>query len=394
MNNEVEVSKPGCGTVGFLVWFLGGITLSFSILFSLILLVLLAASVSLNAYLGWQLSGLQITISRPTLVPSQEVSATPASEAVAMAVTDTPTLEAPTLEVTGPPTAEPADLQVEKQLGTVAAIATQASTADEAAAFSPPTATPPAALPEPPSLPAEDKPPDIPTPPAAEAAPREDPPPSSDEQGLRSLATAASSNSYQLIPIDGERESRPAETHGDLNLKLREPQPIEVELSVVEAGAGIDPDAPKLSEIFEPEFTAAYTVHDWDWACNCKGNLIQEEDVVLVSLKTTPGEPIYIPPRQQDIYDKKYYAVVLYASEDSLTFLYNRAGSVVNGYVIHYVGLQTDPNLLALFRESQVNELPGLTLDTPVGLATEELLIAVRDNGKFLDARSRNDWWD
>lgn len=162
----------------------------------------------------------------------------------------------------------------------------------------------------------------------------------------------------------------------------------------MEAGIGVDPDAPKLSEIFEPQFTAAYTVYDWDWACNCKGNLIQEESVVLVSLKTTPGEPIYIPPRQQDIYDKKYYAVVLYASEDSLTFLYNRAGSVVNGYAFHYVGLQTDPNLLALFRESKGNALPGLTLDTPVGLATEELLIAVRDNGKFLDARSKNDWWD
>jgi hypothetical protein len=122
--------------------------------------------------------------------------------------------------------------------------------------------------------------------------------------------------------------------------------------------------------------------------------LIQDDTVVLVSQKTTAGEPIYIPPRQQDIYDKKYFAVVLYASEDSLTFLYNRAGSVVQGYTVHYVGLQTDPNLVALFQESQGSELPGLTLDTPVGVATEEILIAIRDNGKFLDVRSKNDWWD
>jgi hypothetical protein len=86
--------------------------------------------------------------------------------------------------------------------------------------------------------------------------------------------------------------------------------------------------------------------------------------------------------------------VVLYASEDSLTFLYNRAGTVVQGYTIHYVGLQTDPNLVALFRESQGNQLPGLTLDTPVGIATGELLVAIRDNGKFLDTRSQHDWWD
>jgi hypothetical protein len=38
--------------------------------------------------------------------------------------------------------------------------------------------------------------------------------------------------------------------------------------------------------------------------------------------------------------------------------------------------------------------LPGLTLDTPVGVATGELIVAMRDNGKFLDARSKKDWWE
>jgi hypothetical protein len=207
-------------------------------------------------------------------------------------------------------------------------------------------------------------------------------------------ASAASTNSYTLIPIAGERESRPANEHGDLNLKLREPQPIEVELSLVDAGVGVDPDAPKLSKIFKPDFVAAYSVHNWDWNCNCKGELIKEKDVVLVGIKTTPGEPIYIPPRQQDIYDGKYYAVLLYASEDSLTFIYANAGTVAHGYGIHYLGLKTDPNLLALYRQSQGNELPGLRLETPIGVATEELIVAIRDNGKFLDARSKNDWWD
>jgi hypothetical protein len=378
----------GCGIVSVLIWLFGGITLSFSLFVSLILLGLLAVSVFLNVYLGWQLSGLQITISRPSPVPPQVVTAIPTMEAVVMTVT-----EALVVGTVEPPTPEPADLQVEKQVETVAAIATQVSAADEAGAFAPPNAITPAAPLSPSELPDAGIPSDIPTISAAEAAPREESPPPSD-QVTRDSVAVTSSNSYQLIPIEGNRESRPAETHGDLNLKLREPQPIEVEFSVADVGAGVDPDAPKLSKIFKPEFTGAYTVHDWDWGCNCIGKLIEEDTVVLVSLKTTPGEPIYIPPRQQDIYDKKYYAVVLYASEDSLTFLYNRAGSVVQGYTVHYVGLQTDPNLLALFRESQGNELPGLTLDTPVGVATEEILIAIRDNGKFLDVRSKNDWWD
>jgi hypothetical protein len=205
---------------------------------------------------------------------------------------------------------------------------------------------------------------------------------------------ATSSNRYGLIPINGQRESRPAAEHGDLNLKLRDPQPINVQLGLVDAGVGVDALAIKLSDIFEPDFVAAYTIHDWDWGCNCKGKLIQEDDVVLVGIKTTPGDPIFIPRHPRDIYEGKYYAVLLYADEDSATFVYAREGSVAMGYSIHYLGLYTDPNLLALYRESKGNMLPGLTLDTPIGLAGDQLIVAIRDNGKFLDARSINDWWD
>jgi hypothetical protein len=85
---------------------------------------------------------------------------------------------------------------------------------------------------------------------------------------------------------------------------------------------------------------------------------------------------------------------LLFAAEDSLTFVYTRAGSVARGYTVHYLGLQTDPGLVNLFRQSNGAELPGLTLDTPVGIATAELIVAIRDNGTFLDVRSRHDWWE
>ncbi len=203
-----------------------------------------------------------------------------------------------------------------------------------------------------------------------------------------------SANSYTLIPLEGERDSRPAPQHADLSLKLREPQIFEAELLLLDLSGTTDANAPNLSGRFEPEFVETYTVHDWNWGANREGNVLSE--VNLVAIKTTPGQPVFIPQKGQEIYrddNGKYYAVVLYATKDGLTFAYTRDGTVANGYSVQFQGLQTDPNLLALYRESKGNQLPGLTLDTPVGLTTDKLIVAVRDRGKFMDVRSRKDWW-
>lgn len=393
-----ESARPGCGLAGCLLWFLGGLTLSVTTISALVLLLFLIVSVALNVYLAWQVSGLEITISQRTPVFTDLVIPTGLPITFNMAT--------PEAELAGTPTPAPAATQVEQQVATIVAIVTNAA---EAAPTPTPTATSASA-----ATPTVVVAPAVTTPPQDESTvlekmdvPAEESPvppeTASDTEATTSvpvdteslpLAASAARHTYSLIPIEGERESRPADEHGDLNLKLRDPQPIEAELAVVDAGVGVDPDAPKLSKIFEPGFSGAYTVHEWDWGCNCKGELIEDKTVVIVTIKTTPGEPVFIPPRNQDIYDGKYYAVVLYASEDSLTFVYSRAGNVVKGYTVHYVGLKTDPDLLALFRESQGSQLPGLSLDTPVGTATGELLVAIRDNGKFLDARSKNDWWD
>lgn len=393
-----------------LLWVLWGGLLGFMTIFSLVLLALLAASVMLNVYLGWELSGLEVAISRRSAAAPAEVALLPTSMLAAIPTqTPVPTGTATPLAVQSP---------VEMQLATLSALATEVTAARagstpmapaagvlstplsplptaEAAALLP-TAAPPAVaittpLPEATPLP---QPSNSASPPAEAAALPANTPVAA-EAAQAFAPPAASANSYSLIPIEGERESRPAAEHGDLNLKLREPQPIEVELNLVEIpGSGIDPNAPQLSKVFAPDFVRAYTVHDWDWGCNCKGKLLREDNLVLAGLKTTAGQPVFIPPTGRDIYDGKYYAVVLYADEDSLTFLYARAGSVVKGYTVHYLGFKTDPNLVKLFRESKGSELPGLSPDTPVGIATDELIVAIRDNGKFLDARSKKDWWN
>ena len=402
MSNEVEkeVQEEEVRLGSCLLWFLWGMSISFLSILSIVLLVLLIVSTTLNVYLGWELAGLEVSVSREGS-GSIEVLPIP-SEVLAAIPTNTPEVPAPTTQAS-----EPTNSAIESQAATVAALATEI-----AAVSTPgPPPVPPTAMPTLPATPIM-SPTVVPTAVAIGDSPSSSPDNSTSETGNGASsaspdsATAAgeaqtfvppatSSNSYDLIPID-QRESRPAEEHGDLNLALRDPQPIDVELSLVDIpGSGIDPHAPKLSKVFDPNFINAYTVHDWDWSCNCKGVLLQEDGLVLVGIITNPGEPLFIPHTERDIYDGKYFAVVLYADEDSLTVSYSRAGSAASGYMVHYEGLYTDPNLIALFQESKGNELPGLTLDTPVGVAaSDELIVAVRDNGKFLDARSRKDWWE
>lgn len=388
-NEDMTEQEPRTGMRW--LWFVGGCALSFTALCSIVLLVMLLVSTGLNAYLAWTLSGYQVSLYRPGPISTAVAVATPTGM-LAMLPTQTPpppaaTPTASAIETPQPPAAEATLLA---QFATLAAVATHAA---EIEAASTPAGTAVILLPETSRASAT---------PQAEATESAggDQSGSTDSaasEGSSGFAAASTStNRYALIPIDGERESRPPEEHGDLNLKLRDPQPADFEATLIDIpGSGIDPSAPSLSAIFEPDFVRTYAVHDWDWGCNCKGKLLDDGSAVVVGIKTTPGEPIFIPKTGRDIYEGKYYAVVLYASEDSLTFVYARAGNVVNGYTVHYEGLQTDPNLLALFQESQGSQLPGLTLDTPVGVAAgDEIIVAMRDNGKFLDARSRQDWWD
>ncbi len=404
------------------LWFLWGLVLSLTTICSVVFFGLLIVSVLLNVYLSWQLSDVEIIISRgqPEPVPVQVEQPAPPPAPAVLVVTATPEAVAPTptpeVIVTKPP-AEVAEVSpLEDQLATLSAMATSLPTPQ-------PTNTP---IPPPTESPLEvqfgtlaaiateaaaqsvntpNAPLDIvlTSPPVVIAATDPASGLKVDSQAVASAGGAqdfappesesyTSSNTYTLIPLEGGRDPRPAEEHGDLNLILREPEPIEADLSLMDTAPGVDPDAISMSDIFEPNIVAAYTVHNWDWACNCPGEVLDQ--VAMIGIETTPGEPVFIPQKAQDIYGGDVMAVVLYASEDSLTFAYARDGTVAQGYAVHYHGLRTDPNLLALYQESQGNELPGLTNDTPVGIATDELKVAIRDKGTFMEPRSTGDWWD
>lgn len=394
------------------LWFIGGLGVSFLALCSLVLVALLFVSAFANAYLAWELAGFEVvvkvpaatsaqadqeaagrSIARVTVVP--EVPPTDVSSAASM---PTPTATITRID-TGVSEAAPTNTPVR-----VAARDVEGASGGSEVAEMPSTTTPSSSTAQKIAEPSSDvveisddsaaQPAGTPAPAEAQKTTLSDadkPKTLADSTTSKPKITPTSTNTYSLIPLEGERDSRPAPEHADLSLNLREPESVDLPLELMDMAGATDPHAPNLTEIFEPNIIGAYTIHDWNWEANRKGGLL--DNAVLIEVATTPGEPIYIPRKNQDIYQNKYYATVLYATEDSLTFVYLRQGTVANGYAVQYKGLQTDPNLLALYRESKGNQLPGLTLDTPVGTATDKLIIAMRDRGKFMDTRSRKDWW-
>ena len=70
---------------------------------------------------------------------------------------------------------------------------------------------------------------------------------------------------------------------------------------------------------------------------------------------------------------------------------------MVYGYTVHLENVCVDPNLLALYRESDRQgraSLPALRNGETLGFtAGEETQVAIRDRGTFMDPRSRKDWW-
>lgn len=403
MTNEIEFNTPQeNGNQGScLMWSCWVATLSLSTVCVVSLLIVFVASLGLNAYLAWEISGVEVIVNGPAPTASRGATSdtTLLSDALVLPTDTTEPEPSPT------PTATPTNPATKAPTRTSTTQPTQAATATPTATLNP-TDTPSSISPSPTAVAgifptstvdweAYLRPTPVPFEIVDQESAAETETVDQESAGIPASAVITSENNYALIPLEGKREGKPAAEHGDLNLALRDPQPVDGDLLLLDIPkAGIDADGPKLSALFEPNFRTIYTIHNWDWTCDCKGELLQTEYLTLAGVVTTPGTPLYIPPREQDIYGGAYYAVVLYASEDSLTFSYSRSGSVVEGYTIHYQGLQTDPNLIALFQQSPEDELPGLTLDTPVGTATDELVVAIRDRGTFLDVRSKRDWWE
>lgn len=211
---------------------------------------------------------------------------------------------------------------------------------------------------------------------------------------------------YDLIPILGAPTDHPAAEHPDLNLALRGygTAPDYPAKALVDYDGGANKYAPRLTDLFAdhraPVFVNLYRVNQWDgqWPGHITGP-ITDWPVTLAGLSATPGEPLHLPGtfESHEIYGGGYHALVLYATEERITLKYTQEDDAVAGYTLHLEGICVDPTLVARYNQTNAAgryNLPALRPGQALGRArTDEVKLAIRDAGSFMDPRSRRDWW-
>lgn len=122
--------------------------------------------------------------------------------------------------------------------------------------------------------------------------------------------------------------------------------------------------------------------------------------VHVLGLVTTPGETVHVPACRDGTCETVHgdaSAVLLYASQNRATLHYTPADTPGSGYTIHIEGIAIEPSLMnyyLLANASGRTWLPGLRAGEPFARALQgEIRVAIRDNGSFMDPRSRKDWW-
>ncbi len=250
-----------------------------------------------------------------------------------------------------------------------------------AAPGSAPPAPPPPVAPTPPA-------PVAPTPAPVPPMPQVDP------------CAAIEGQNYATLPIVGPPTDRPAAEHGDINLTLRGYDPTNSTLGLIDMGGPTDDRAPQLAGLFSdnrtPEVSGVYRANNWDWGSNSRSGPVTDFDVSVTGFKVEPGETIHVPEAGYEI-GQGNAVLVLYADKERITLKYTGEDSVVSGYAIHVDGVCTEPSLLALYEQmnsSGRGHLPALPANQPFGRARgNEIQVAIRDTGRFMDPRVRKDWW-
>ena len=204
-----------------------------------------------------------------------------------------------------------------------------------------------------------------------------------------------------------ETTPRPAALHADLNLALRGYEAVREPLTLLTYGSTKPPDtlAPQLTGLLSNaavQFTGTYAVNSWDWNCGealgCRGAPITDWPVTLLGLRTTRGQLVHVPATSRLIdAAHAYVALVLYADRERITLKYTLEPDVTGGYTVHLEDVCVDPQLLAMYQNldgAGRRQLPALRSGEVLGTARDTAIkVAVRDTGRFMDPRSRLDWW-
>lgn len=199
----------------------------------------------------------------------------------------------------------------------------------------------------------------------------------------------------------------PPNLHPDYNLQLRGYIGTDGSKELVNYNGPTAPlIPPQLMTLFRnrniPEIVSLYKVYDWDWANNRKGSPITTWYVTLIGLKSTSGEKLYTPFSEYDISENPtdYLVFVIYADETRVTFKYDDWDTARSGFILHVEDICVDPNLLKMYNDKNYNNPANRTslialraIDSFGTAKRNEVKVAIRADGSFMDPRSRKDWW-
>ena len=211
--------------------------------------------------------------------------------------------------------------------------------------------------------------------------------------------------SYTAISVDvGHSQFPDPDAAHDLrfNINLFEYHPVVQTRGLITYG--VNEGTPRLIHLFSephiPTLTEVYMLYE-------DGKAASPYPVSFLGLGTTVEQIIHTPDRNAVIDSRGYVAMVLYASERTITLKYGREDGLARfdgegkliggGYVVQLDGICVEPSLLALYAQvdaaGRVN-LPALYGHQALGRASGgEIRVAIRDTGTLMDPRSRNEWW-
>ncbi len=186
----------------------------------------------------------------------------------------------------------------------------------------------------------------------------------------------------------------------EVNLAARGFVSTTAKLALVDIDGPADEAAPPFSQLLAdhhvPTFTSAYQVYQWDAACHCRGAVVSDPEVTLVGMAAYPDELIRVPDSGYNI-GEGFEVLVLYADADRITLTFTREDNPVRGYCLYLEGVAVESSLVSLYQsanQSGRGELPTLRAGQAFARAKgNEIKLAIRDAGGFMDPRSRKDWW-
>ncbi|MBK7401126.1 MAG: hypothetical protein IPJ34_33960 [Myxococcales bacterium] len=206
--------------------------------------------------------------------------------------------------------------------------------------------------------------------------------------------------SYDLVPTVGPVSDRPADTHPDLNLKIRGFSPTTGTLGLIAVGGPTDALAPRLYTLLvdsgTPSFVGNLRVHGWDWGSMKSTGPITDPAVTMVAWSTTVGQAVRLPKSGYSVAPGRG-ARVLFLDDDSLTLKLTGEDNVVSGYTLHILDLCIEPNLRKAYVDANTKGRKALPALAPLQVFAkargDRVRVAIRDTGSFMDPRVEKDWY-